>query len=339
MQRSRPDTFQPPYPAFSSHFSEGQSDYVMAMLGIQRAPGATGDSLLSAARALAKIEGSGRPLHVEQAWHVDAYGYRNDVLLLYWLDRAAQAAFWSRADVSAWMAQPLTGSVGWWRESLSAPLTAHDGNYAVSDSRYGLGRHTDQHVEQYHSYYGSMRDRVPDYLAGKADAPAGQIVAVAPAASFGQRLRCTDMPRNLCFIRGAFGWDKATPEEQQAFIDDMLPVFKTGADYLRDNSEEANCISMRFLEEVDVGLDNGVQVEVNGWFLSLKDLERWTHSHPTHQAIFGGVFVYMRRFNFEARLNLGHEVAVVPEGQLEAEYSNCHPNTGLLRFFPSQPVS
>jgi hypothetical protein len=35
------------------------------------------------------------------------------------------------------------------------------------------------------------------------------------------------------------------------------------------------------------------------------------------------------------RLNLGHEVIVVPEGQARLEYANCHPQTGFLPFFPA----
>lgn len=338
MKRSRPDSFQAPYPAFQSHFPPDQPDFVMAMIGVQSAPGADGRALRQRLCGLFSADAAGKPQHLEHAEHTDAFGYRNEVILLYWRTRADQAAFWARADIAGWMAEPLTGPVGWWRESLVAPITALDGNYATGDARYGAGRHVEQKPEQFHSYYGSMRDRVPDYLAGKADGASGTLVASTLADSFGKRLRITDLPDQLCFIRGGFGWDKARPDEQQSFIEDMLPVFKRGADYLRDNPEESRCISMRFLDEVDTGLDNGVQVEINGWFLTLKDLEQWTHHHPTHQAIFQGVFVYMRKFNFEPLLNLGHEVAVVPAGGLVAEYANCHPRTGFLRFFPAQAV-
>ncbi|HVW68484.1 MAG TPA: phenylacetaldoxime dehydratase family protein, partial [Steroidobacteraceae bacterium] len=84
--------------------------------------------------------------------------------------------------------------------------------------------------------------------------------------------------------------------------------------------------------------DNGVQVESLGWFLTLRDLEHWTHHHPRHVAIMKNIMAYMQRFDFKPRLNLGHEVIVVPRGQAEFEYSNCHPGTGFLPFFPARVV-
>lgn len=335
MQRSRPDTYEPPYPAYQSHFPADRPEYVMAMAGIQSRPDSGGHSLSEHVLALLRADREGTPEHVERGAQTDAAGYRNDVLIPYWKTARDMHAFWERPDVREWLEAPLTGPVGWWRECITAPVTALDGNYSLEKIGYGVGRHVRQELEQFHAYFGSMRDRVPDYLAGRADGEPGGLAPGPEAASVGKRLRIRNLPDKLCFIRGPFGWDQATPEEQQAFIEDMLPVFRAGADYLRDNPGESNCISMRFLEEIDMGLSNGVQVEVLGWFLTLKDLERWTHHHPTHLAIYRGVFEYMRRFDFHARLNLGHEVSVVPAGGALLEYCNCHPQTGFLPFFES----
>lgn len=339
MQRSRPDTYQPPYPAYQSHFSADNPEYVMSMMGVQyQQASPAADALVEEVLSLLTAEAEGKPNHVERGIQKDAYGYYNDVLIPYWPSREAMTQFWQRTDVCAWMDVPRSGPVGWWRESIIAPVSSLDGSHSVGDVKYGVGRYVEQKVEQFHAYFGSMRDRVADFLAGKADGDSGQIAYQNDLDSFDQRLRITGLPDKLCFIRAPFGWDQATPEEQQAFIEDMLPVFKTGADYLRDNPLDANCISMRFLDEIDMGLNNGAQVEVLGWFLTLKDLEQWTHHHPTHLAIYKGVFDYMERFNFNPNLNLGHEVVVVPQGQAVMEYCNCHPNTGFLPFFASEAL-
>ena len=338
MARSRPDTYQPPYPAYQSHFPENRPEYVMAMIGIQSKDASAGEDMVRDILDLLLAEKDAKPEHVERGQQFDAYGFHNDVLLPYWHTREDMEGFWKRADVKAWLETPLANDVGWWRECVTAPVTSLDGNYSLENIDYGIGRYVEQKVEQFHAYFGSMRDRVADFVAGLADGEEGQIQRKKEVDSRGKRIRVNNLPDKLCFIRGPFGWDRATPEEQQAFIEDMLPVFKTGADYLRDNPMDANCISMRFLEEVDMGLDNGTQVEILGWFLTLKDLERWTHHHPTHLAIYNGVFKYMKRFNFEAKLNLGHEVAVIPTGGALLEYCNCHPNTGFLPFFECEEV-
>ena len=334
--RSKPDSYQPPYPAFQAHQPADRPNIVMAMLGVQAAPGVNGAPQLLQLLALCAADLDGKPLHVEQGWHIDAAGYRNDVLMPYWAMAADMKAFFARADVTALLDTPLIGDIGLWRESLAAPTTALDGNYARPDVRYGIARYSEMKEEQYHAYMGSMRDRVPDYLAGKADGGQEQIARQDPPNSFGIVLEVTGLPRNLCFIRGAFAWNEAGTDEQQVFMEKMWPVYKEGAEYLRDNPIESNCISMRMIEEAPLGYDNGVQSEVLGWFLTLADLERWTRYHPRHLAIMKTIMSYMQQFNFKPKLNLGHEVIVVPEGGAVMRYNNCHPETGFLPFFPSR---
>lgn len=338
MQRSKPESYKPPYPAYQAHQPSDRPDIVMAMLGVQAADGANGGPLLLDLLGLCAQAGPGKPLHVEQGWHVDAFGWRNDVLMPYWATRADQDAFWTRADVRSLLLAPRMGATGLWAETICAPNTSLDGNYARPDVRYGISRYSEMKEEQYHAYMGSMRDRVPDYLAGNADGAQQQISPVAPAASFGKVLEITDLPRNLCFIRGAFAWKDASPEEQQVFMDQMWPVYKEGAEYLRDNPVDSNCISMRMIDEVQLGYDNGVQSEVLGWFLTLADLERWVREHPRHLAIMRTIMGYMQQFDFKPKLNLGHEVMVLPSGGARMVYNNCHPDTGFLRFFPSREV-
>lgn len=339
MQRSRSSDYEPPYPAYQSHFDSGRPDYVMAMVGVQSVETSSGMELSNRILHLFNRDHSSKPDHVERCIQsCDGFGYHNDVFIAYWTDKTDMSEFWERTDVRSWLEEPCDGDIGWWRECMVAPVSSLDGNASIGNIRYGVGRYVKQELEQFHAYFGSMRDRVVDYLSGAADGEEGRICDGQENESFGKRLRISNPPDKLCFIRGPFGWDKADTAQQQDFIDDMLPVFKRGADYLRDNPMDSNCVSMRFLQEVDMGLNNGVQVEVLGWFLTLKDLENWTHHHPTHKAIYRGVFEYMRKYNFEARLNMGHEVVVVPAEGVTLEYCNCHPKTGFLPFYASAPV-
>ncbi|MEL7030359.1 MAG: phenylacetaldoxime dehydratase family protein, partial [Pseudomonadota bacterium] len=333
-KKSRPDDYEPPYPAFTSQYPPDQAFMTLVQVGVQHAEGADAARELSA--VIASMEGGeNAPQHYERAHEIDARGRENHIVLAYWRSPEALAAWEARPDVRAWRETTLAGDVGIWVEAFSAPIEHLDPNYSLENIRWGSGRHVKQKWERYHSYYGSMRDRIPHGHSKTLDPPAARIARVAPPDSLGKRLRIRP-PDRVCFIRGAFGWEEARPEEQQGFMDDMYPVYRNGAMFLRDNPIETNCISLRFAEEIQVGESNGVQSESLGWFLSLKDLENWVHHHPTHAAIFRGVFEYMHRYNFDVRLNLGHEVIVVPEGRGVMDYNNCHPDTGFLPFFEAE---
>ncbi|MEM7569732.1 MAG: phenylacetaldoxime dehydratase family protein [Pseudomonadota bacterium] len=339
MQRSQPETYEAPYPAFQQYQEPSRPDYVMAMIGIQSAPGANGETLRDAMFALCQAHGDGAPAHTEAATHEDAQGARNHVLMPYFHTQNDMAAFFARADVAEALMQPLSGDIGLWAEQLAAPTTALDANNARPDVAYGIARYSTAREEQYHAYMGSMRDRVPDYLAGKANGAPAQLAAQPAPQSKGQVLAISALPHNLCFIRGAFAWKDADPAEQAAFMEQMMPVYREGAHYLRDNPIESGCISMRMADSVQLEGDNRLQSEILGWFLRLEDLERWTRSHPRHLAIMKTIYRYMGDFNFKPKLHLGHEVVVIPQGQAKMLYNNCHPQTGFLPFFPAHVLT
>jgi hypothetical protein len=334
MRRSRPDSYVPPYPAYTSQYPSDQPECVFAQIGVQSPDRDSGAARFANLLRLARADDIGRPQHVELGWQIDSCGFRNDVAMLYWKDASQMEDYLRRADVDGWFGAPMKGEIGWWLESLRAPVSSLDANYSLEQATWGSGRHVPQALEQFHGYYESMRDRTPDFLAGRADGRQGRIAALPAVASRGRRLR-VHAPDRVCFIRAAFGWDQALPSEQRAFMAEMYPVYRAGAEYLRDHPLETNCISARMIEEVHAGPSNFVQSETLAWFLTLSDLELGTHHHPTHAAIYGGVFKLMHKFDFNMRLNLGHEVIVVPEGQARLEYANCHPQTGFLPFFPA----
>lgn len=338
MLRSKPDSYQPPYPAFQQDQSPDQPDFVMAMLGVQANVESPPPALVAELLALCRQQGTGSPAHVEAVSHVDAHGYRNDVFLPYWKTMGQMAAFFTRVDVAEFLMQPLDGETGLWAERLAAPTTSLDANNARPDVQYGIARYSLPREEQYHAYMGSMRDRVPDYLAGKANGDDAKLALQGDVESKGRVLAITDLPHNLCFIRGAFAWQDAGEEEQAAFMNRMMPVYREGAEYLRDNPVESGCISMRMADTVPMDEDSGLQSEILGWFIRLEALERWTRHHPRHLAIMKTIYGYMEEFSFKPKLHLGHEVVVIPHGQAQMLYNNCHPQTGFLPFFPADEL-
>ncbi|MEM6833184.1 MAG: phenylacetaldoxime dehydratase family protein [Pseudomonadota bacterium] len=336
MQRSKPNTYTPPYPAFQQLQPSTQPDFVMAMLGVQTKTAER--TLFSNLLDCLEQTGAGQPLHIEYGQQDDAQGFQNDILMPYWRTREDMEDFFGRNDVIRLLKTPLTGTVGLWAEQLAAPTTALDANNARPDVDYGIARYSEPKEEQYHAYMGSMRDRVPDFLAGTSDAEPLGLTRQAKRQTHGAVLEITDLPHNLCFIRGAFAWQEAGQEEQEAYLEKMWPVYRDGAEYLRDNPIESGCISMRMIEEKPLHQNTGIQSGILGWFLTLTELERWTRSHPRHLAIMKTIMAYMKEFAFKPKLHLGHEVVVVPQGQAKMVYNNCHEDTGFLPFFPSQVI-
>ena len=331
--RSRPETFEPPYDAFTSIFPEGWRDYVMGQFAVQIAPGADGDELGAALDEA--LTHTPPPLHVERVNSTDAKGYLNAVRMAYWQKASDYAEWRANPAVAEFLGRTLTGTVGLWREVIMAPVGNLDPNGGAERRLWGVGRHLKHVWERYHGYYGSMRDRIPN---GRVPEIEGQEFTLQPqseVASKGERL-AVELPHNLCFIRGTFGWRNCPPDARQSFTDELMPVYERGVLFLRDNPVEASCISARLSTVVDGEPLTGLDAETLAWFTSLKTLEAWTHSHATHAAIFNTARDIALRYPANANLDLGHEVVVVPQGGVDAEYNNCHPETGFLRFFPSR---
>jgi hypothetical protein len=328
--RSRPETFEPPYPAFTTQFPDDWPDYVMCQIGVQAAPGGDPSPLMGEIEAT--LARPGAPLHFERCRETDAAGYLNEIYLVYWRSPADFAAWRSNPAVKAVLARPFSGLVGLWLESIVAPVGNLDPNGMLPRHEWGVGRHLPQAWERYHSYYGSMRDRMPNGRTADIEGPDLTLSRRQPANSFGRRLAVAPI-HNPCFIRGIVGWSNAKPHEQDAFVAEVLPNYLKGVAYLAGEPEAACYISARAAETVPLAHGNGLQAETLAWFTSLAALEAWTHSHPTHAAIHGSVFKFAQTYGFDIQLNLGHEVVVVPRDGFEAIYSNCHPGTGFLPFF------
>lgn len=330
--RSKPETFEPPYPAHTTVFPEGWAEFVLCQFGVQAAQGS--DPLPLMGELQTALSQSPAPLHYERCRDTDPAGYRNEIYLAYWRSGADLSAWLANPVVAAFLARPLTGPVGIWQESMVAPTGNLDPNGMLPRHEWGIGRHLPQLWERYHSYYGSMRDRmVNGRTAGieGTDAPLSR----RNADSFGHRLTIRPI-HNLCFIRSIVGWENAKPHEQDAFMTEVLPNYLAGVAYLRGQPEHASCISARAAETVPLAHVNGIQVETLAWFTSLAALEAWTHRHPTHAAIHGSVFKFAQTYGFDIQLNLGHEVAIVPKDGFRAVYNNCHPDTGFLPFFETE---
>lgn len=105
--------------------------------------------------------------------------------------------------------------------------------------------------------------------------------------------------------------------------------------YLSDNPVPTGCASLRWQTTTDEAGRMQPEAHALGYFLSLRHMELWAETHPTHAAIFDAAIARYRSYGAANQLRTWHEVFVLPEGGQQFEYLNCDPSTGLLPYFPA----
>ena len=330
MAKLTPANWEPPYPAFVSEVDNPFLTF--AQLAIQSEDLESVDpELLELEQQLVDAEGL---LHREHVFHEDDQEFRNDILLTYWKTPEDFSRWRGNSQVADFIQRDRTEQTGFWMESFSSPSDHFETNYSRGTAEFGLSCHHATREDPIHGYYGAMRDRIAAAEDGGLAPTISRLNREREADSRGRHLS-VELPGNLCFIRTVQGWLACSDQERDYFLENTYPVYEQGVGFLQDNPMQTNCISARLVSDA-ASHENKPQSETLAWFLSLTDLEAWTWNHPTHDAIFTNFMSHAERFNFEVDILLGHEVSIVPAGRGSAEYHNCHPTTGFLRFFESQ---
>ena len=332
MTKLTPANWEPPYPAFVADVPDPYLNFTQLAIQTPDTEGEP-DELSELLHLLHDANGL---LHHEHVFHEDEEDFRNDILLTYWSGPEGLNRWRSQKGPTAFINRERVGDSGLWIESFSSPASHFETSYSRGTAEFGLSCHHALREDPIHAYYGAMRDRIPAAEDGGLAGTVARLNRDRHPDSRGRHLTI-DLPGNLCFIRTVQGWLACTDEERDYFMENTYPVYQEGVAYLQDNPVQTNCVSARLVTDTK-GTENQPQSETLAWFLSLADLESWTWNHPTHDAIFTNFMAHAQRFNFEVDVLLAHEVAVIPQGRGTAEYHNCHPATGFLRFFESRDV-
>lgn len=326
--RRMPTAWQPAVPAFVSDLQQLKS-VVVCSVGVQSRNGYPTRPM----RLLRDRLGNGAT-RIEQAWHTDADGFRNDALMCYF----AGATAYQRAiqDLAPWWDDPvrLTEDVGYWREAFSAPLSHRETLFSANDRPAGMGALSTSPMLgpiAEHGYWGGARDRMP--CSGNDDFPATSVaVADASCESSGRRLSLQP-DANLCIIRSGQDLTDCSGRELDLYTHRVYPMLLKGMEFLRDHPTDTGCYSCRFMSELDESGQPTQRTFGLAAFASLAHLEKWAESHPTHLAIFNEFLMMAAELGPQMRLRLWHEVFVLPSGAAHSfEYLNCHPGTGLIPF-------
>ena len=328
-RNSMPAGWEPPAPAWESVWDNTSDSLVAGYFGIQ-----SEDSVLLDNWATQAFSSTHAPLSLEQGSYVDQNGVRNYLYIAYWRKSEYQR-WWLLKTNSGWWAdqQRLVEGVGYWREVIVMPFERFETLHST-ESPHGVGvsaKGVRGPIKE-HGYAGAMRDRIP--LSETDDLKNIANVAIQLQAQLeddGNRVVITP-PENMCVIRSGQNWSFCDKEEKAYYLRNMHPILLKGMTFLRDNPVEANCYSLRFVDNKTKAWESIEQSFGLGYSTDVYAFENWAKSHPTHLAIFGGFMKMVETFGDNMKLRLWHEVTVLPKDDCEFEYIACHPQTGLLSY-------
>lgn len=334
-----PEDWTPPVDAWSAEFGPETQDVVLGCYAVQRERAHAAEEFVRWMKQ--GLSGADAPIAADRAAYIDVAGAVNDMFFLYWTDKSSFERWRAAPRFADWWgaAERQTGRMGYWREEVVVPRARLETLYSTKDGQ-GLVRAAPSYGEpvQEHAYWGSARDRIPASASDPFEGPGASLSRGANLSSKGRRLRVS-APANLSLIRSGQNWSATEGVEREHYLASVHPVLREGMDYLAANPLESGCATCRFVDLLTMDGERQEQTFTMAYFLTLGHMEKWSETHATHLAIFGEFFKMVERVQGNVTLKLSHEVFVLPENSGLFEYVNCHPQTGLLPYFPVEEVS
>lgn len=330
------DGYAPPSPAWTSRWPAGTSQVVMAYLGVQcphaSLAGAAFEAASEVVRQLAAPHG---PLHNDLLYYVDEAGYPTYVVVAYWSDLQMFDRWQGSELVRRWWDSPARaqGSLGFFRELYRPPVNDFETLSSTLLSREGVAHLAENFSGEVreHAYWGGARDRLAAAQTDVLEA-VGNLRKEMHKDGRSQVLGHA----NLTLIRSGQNWSETSGQERDFYLGKLEPILRKGMDFLRDDGLAQGCYFNRYMQHVD---EKGAPIEksfgLSAW-RSLRHLEQWAESHPTHKAIFGSFLNMLESKASPPDLRLYHEVSVLQAEDQYFEYINCHDGTGLLKAAGAQ---
>lgn len=329
-----PENHQPQSNAWTIAVPPNTTHIIFAQIGIQAKKDNESSEYLNQIKNSFHLPDS--PKHYESSFHVDSEGYKNTIIMAYWDNPQAYYSWLKHSSVQEWWSGKSidrNGPIGYWSEIATIPMTHFETLYSQINKSNGVSHFIPIKPTNVHEYWGSMRDRIPASATGDFENNFnGQLSAKEDKDTLGKRIKII-APKEVCLIRTAQDWSKCGSDEKKTYVDLVEPTLKKGNQYLSQNPKESGCISSKLVYELNSDEQVLEKSCVIAYFTSLDDLERWTHTHPTHKAIYGTFFEMLKRYNYATELALWHEVSMIQSEDLQLEYVNCHPKTGFIPYF------
>ncbi|MDH6267224.1 aldoxime dehydratase [Rhizobium sp. SG_E_25_P2] len=324
-----PENWEPPVPAWSAMPRADKT--TIAYLSAQNSDRSLAQEGLSRIQAFLTTEGG--PFHVDFA--ISSMGAApTDAFAIAYFNGPTHFDAWAQASgFDAWWKSDarLSDACGYWQERLTLPAQRMESLHSsMAPDGHAHGVDLKGPVRE-HNYWGGMRDRIAlskddwldtpitDTLARRSTGPGTRIVVNAPL--------------NLCIIRSGQDLTDASAEERAVYSEVVEPNLAAGMTFLAEQGLEIGCAASRYAVEITSDGTPLARTFGNCLFVSMKHLEDWAKSHPTHLSIFGSFFKLLKARDNKISLRLWHEVVVLPSGEQHFEYINCHPGTGISGLF------
>lgn len=326
------------YPGRVVGFPDDVTHIVYALYGVQtRAARAASDFIAKLSAHCRRADG---PRHVERGQYRDNEGWPCELLMAYWLDPAAYARWWRDAEIARWwqaLPDMADRETGYWREILTPPKERFQ--YAAGvDDKAGSAATLPLVPCNTFGYWGAYRDRLPASHHDLFRSPLAAVPSPQRKQTRGRRLRVL-APDNLCFIREGQGWGQCEPDEKRIWDEQMAGVVDRWVAFLGTDPVATGCLSIRDCREQDVatGAVHARRSQL-AFLLSLGHIEHAARTQPTHLAVRDTFIRLYSEPGFTPRMHVWVEVQILKSDELDTEYVNCHPATGLLPYFEVQDV-
>ena len=340
---SDPSTVDPPFseapaegPGREARFPEGMTNIVFALYAIQTNDEERIERFVADIRRLFRRPNG--PGHIERCHVHHPVSGHNTILMAYWIDLSRARAWHDEPEVRHWW-ESLDDDrpgLGYWREILS-PSVGRFHFFGVGPHKVGVTALLEQKTSDKFGYWGGYRDRMGD---SRFDSFASELDRLPPAeerSSSGRRVRVV-APNNLCFVReGGDSSHIVDATERELWERQLKPAVSKWIHYLADNPRTSGCASIIDTVEQDVetgrDLDKASQF---AYFLTLRHLERAARTQPSHLALYNtfmGAATELAAQGIQMGLFIWAEAHILRTGELDAEYINCHPSTGLMPHF------
>ncbi|MEQ8661833.1 MAG: phenylacetaldoxime dehydratase family protein [Gammaproteobacteria bacterium] len=324
------------YPGRITRFPEGTGTLAVQFLGVQGHDPQLRSAFVGSVLELASADNGAARL--ERGETIDPAGVPTSVILAYWTDAQAARRWWqSDAVQTCWRALPCTGETGYFAERMQFPAERY--NYAAgTEDRHGSAAVLPLCPCTTFGYWGAYRDRIPASAGDPFESPLGRVPRSGAADTRGRRLRVR-VPDNLCYIREGQGWGNCEEEERRIWEQQMNPVIDVWVQRLADDPETTGCLMIRDCQELTAATGQALERRTQlAFLLSLGHIERAARTDPSHLAVHGTFVGMYTEPRFTPRMHVWVEVGILKQDDLESEYVNCHPGTGLLPYFESEPA-
>lgn len=324
------------FPGRTAVFPDTVGRVAYGIFGVQ-AP-STDAAASVTARLNALLRRTGGPAVLERMHYRDAQGWHCDLFLGGWLDAAAYRAWAALPEVAAWWRGLPCGpdDAGVWREVMTPHKDYFQYGAGVEEVAGFASLGTVVPSDKF-GYWGGYRDRIPASARDKLLTPLDRTPEPVLRETRGRRLAVA-IPDNLCFIREGQAWDRAGTAERAVWAERMEPVVDAWIAHLTAHPAETGCLSLRFCreQEVETGADRARQSQV-AFLLSLRHIERAARTAHSHLAVKDTLMGIYEAPPFEPTMHIWVEMFILKQGDLQTEYVNCHPETGLLPYFEVRP--